>query len=248
MIYKLEICTDTVASSMSAQEAGADRIELCANLSEGGTTQSYGTIITAREKLDIELNVIIRPRGGDFLYSEQEIDIMKKDIMMCRDIGIDGIVLGILNPDGTINTEQTSSLVDMAYPMKVTFHRAFDMCTDPFCALEGIISTGASRLLTSGQKNRAEDGQELIEKLVSQAENRIIIMPGGGINDENIERIAIATGASEFHMTGRKTIESAMLFRREEIKMGGISGFSEFTSKVADPDLIKRVIHILDII
>jgi copper homeostasis protein len=248
MIYKLEICTDTVASSVSAQEAGADRIELCDNLSEGGTTQSYGTIITAREKLDIELNVIIRPRGGDFLYTDEEIVIMKKDIMMCRDIGIDGIVIGILNPDGTINTEQTSSLVDMAYPMKVTFHRAFDMCSDPFRALEGIISTGASRLLTSGQKNKAEDGMELIEKLISQAGNRIIIMPGGGINNENIERVATTTGASEFHMTGRKKIESGMLFRRDDIKMGGIQGFSEYSSKVADPDLIKKVIHILNII
>ncbi|MGE5406189.1 MAG: copper homeostasis protein CutC [Methanosarcina sp.] len=248
MDYKLEICTDSLISSLIAQEAGADRIELCTNLLEGGTTHSYGTIIAVREKMNIELNVIIRPRGGDFLYSEHELEIMKKDIRMCRDLCVDGIVLGILKPDGTIDTQRTSELIDLAYPLKVTFHRAFDMCSDPFKGLEDVISTGALRLLTSGQKNRAEEGQDLIGNLVSQAGNRLIIMPGGGISDDNIETIAKSTGATEFHMTGRKTIQSEMQFRREEIKMGGISSLSEYYQKVADQDLIKRVIHILNII
>jgi copper homeostasis protein len=248
MNSKLEICTDSLASSLIAQEAGADRIELCANLPEGGTTHSYGAIIAVRENMNIELNVIIRPRGGDFLYSEHELEIMKKDILMCRDLGVDGIVLGLLKPDGTIDIERTSELIDLAYPMKATFHRAFDMCSDPFTGLEDVILTGAYRLLTSGQKNCAGDGLELIGNLVSQAGNRLIIMPGGGISDENIEHIAKSTGATEFHMTGRKTIDSGMQFRREEIRMGGNPSLSEYSAKVADSDLIKRVIHILNLI
>jgi copper homeostasis protein len=248
MNYKLEICADTVESALAAQNAGADRIELCDNLPEGGTTPSYGTIITAREKLDITLNVIIRPRGGDFLYSEQEIEIMKKDILMCRNAGIDGIVTGLLNTDGSIDRERTSMLSDMAYPMQVTFHRAFDMCNDPYEGLEDVISTGVARLLTSGQMNKAEDGAELISGLVSRASGRLIIMPGSGITDSNIGKIAAITGASEFHLTGRKVIQSNMTFRKEGITMGGLPGFSEFSRKVADPELIERVIHILNIL
>jgi copper homeostasis protein len=247
MDFKLEICTDTVESAVAAQKAGADRIELCSNLIEGGTTPSWGTIATARENLTIQLNVIIRPRGGDFLYTTQEIDIMKKDIVMCRDAGVDGVVTGILKQDGSIDTDSTSMLVDLAYPMQVTFHRAFDMCSDPYKGLEDVINSGAQRLLTSGQKDKAEEGAELIAELITQSSGRLIIMPGSGISDSNIERIATITGASEFHLTGRKLIDSAMLFRKEGVKMGGIPTMSEYSRKVADPDLIERVIHILNI-
>ncbi len=246
MNYKLEICADNVESSVSAQYAGASRIELCDNLTGGGTTPSYGTIVSARNNLSIELNVIIRPRGGDFLYTDAEYDIMRRDIEMCGEIGIDGIVIGILRSDGAIDIERTASLIEFAKPMTVTFHRAFDMCSDPYKGLEDVISSGATRLLTSGQKDKAEDGMELTGKLVSIAANRIIIMPGSGINELNIEKIARTTGAKEFHLTGRKLIDGEMIFRREGIAMGGVSGMSEFARKVADPDLIKRIIGILN--
>jgi len=151
MEFKLEICVDSAISALNAQSAGADRIELCDNLGEGGTTPGYGMIISARNNLSIGIHVLIRPRGGDFLYSDTEYDIMRRDIELCGENGIDGIVTGILLPDGTIDVERTARLIEFAYPMTATFHRAFDMCADPVRGIEDVIATGASRLLTSGQ-------------------------------------------------------------------------------------------------
>jgi len=247
MNYKLEICVDSVESAVNAQVAGADRVELCDNLTEGGTTPSYGTISSARENLDIGLHVIIRPRGGDFLYSDTEFDIMRRDIEICGEAGIDGIVIGILLATGAIDTDRTAKLVEIASPMAVTFHRAFDMCADAVRGLEDIISTGVSRILTSGQKNTVPEGASLLRTLVKQAGSRIIIMPGSGLDDTNIEAMAKATGASEFHLTGRKVIDSEMKFRRDGIPMG-ISGMPEFSRKVADPERIKKIIGILKMI
>ena len=204
MKFKLEICVDSVESAINAQSAGADRIELCDNLIEGGTTPGYGTIISARNNLDIRLHVIIRPRGGDFLYSDLEYDIMRRDIEICGESGVDGIVTGILLPGGNIDVERTAKLIEFAYPMSVTFHRAFDMCMRSGQGLEDVIATGASRLLTSGLKNKPSDGIELIRQLVIQAGDRIIIMPGGGIDETNAALIITATKATEFHLTGRK--------------------------------------------
>lgn len=246
MNYKLEICCDSVESANLAMNAGADRIELCDNLPEGGTTPSYGSILAARDKLKIKLHVLIRPRNGDFLYSESEMDIMMKDIELCRRSGVDGIVTGILKADGSIDTRSTSELVKAAENMSFTFHRAFDMCSDPVKALEDVISTGANRLLTSGQQDKAVEGTGLISQLVKQAHNRITIMPGSGLDDRNIEQVAKQTGASEFHMTARKEIVSGMIFRREGIAMGGISGSSEYSRKVADPEKIRLIKLILD--
>lgn len=248
MKFQLEICVDTVESAIVAQSAGADRVELCAGLPEGGTTPGYGTIISARNNLTIKLHVIIRPRGGDFLYSDLEYDIMRRDIDVCAESGVDGVVLGLLEPDGTIDIERTAKLVDAARPMSVTFHRAFDMCNEPFKALEDVIATGADRLLTSGQKNKVKEGAGLINKLITKAQNRIIIMPGSGINATNITGIARKTRAVEFHLTGRKTTESDMIFRRQGIKMGGSAGLSEFSRKVADPDVIRSIINNLKLI
>ncbi len=245
MIFKLEICVDSVESANEAQIAGADHVELCSNLIEGGTTPGFGTIVSARKILKIGLNVIIRPRGGDFLYSGAEYEIMRRDIDVCGACGVDGIVLGILRPDGNIDIERTAKLIERAHPMSVTFHRAFDMCSDPDSGLEDVIASGASRLLTSGQKNKAEQGSQLISQLVTQAGDRIIIMPGGGINDSNIAGIANVTGAKEFHLTGRKVIESKMIFRRQGISMGGAPGNSEFSGMVADQEKIRRIIYIL---
>ncbi len=245
MKFKVEICVDSVESAIVAQSAGASRVELCDNLMEGGTTPSYGTIVSARKNLDIGLNVIIRPRGGDFLYSDLEYDIIRRDIDICGESGVDGIVIGLLRADGTIDLERTARLIELANPMEVTFHRAFDMIRDPFSGLEDVISSGAKRILTSGQKNQAPEGSELIKQLIDRALNRIIIMPGGGINISNIEKLARITGASEFHFTGRKTTDSHMTYRKEGISMGGHESIPEFSRKVADDNTIRGIINIL---
>jgi copper homeostasis protein len=246
--FKLEICADSVESAINAQMAGADRIELCDNLAEGGTTPSFGTIISARKNLVIALNVIIRPRGSDFLYSDMEYDIIRRDIEVCGEAGVDGIVTGILQADGTIDVDRTAHLVELARPMSVTFHRAFDMCAFPEKALEDVISSGVNRLLTSGQKNSALDGVNLIAALVRLAAERIVIMPGGGINDSNIASIARTSGAKEFHMTGRSVIESEMSFRKPGISIGGIPGTQEFSRRIADQQKIRNIIEILKLI
>jgi copper homeostasis protein len=245
MVFKLEICVDSVQSAIYAQLAGASRVELCDNLMEGGTTPSYGIISLARKHLNIGLNVLIRPRAGDFLYSEQEFEIMMRETEFCRECGADGIVIGILKKDGTIDTERTSELVRAARPMSVTFHRAYDMCIDPVKGIEDIIQTGADRVLTSGHKNNAEQGSELLCQLVKIAGKRIIIMPGSGISETNIEKIARKTGAKEFHCSARKLIESEMNFRKEGVTMGSIPGYDEFRRKVADTEKIKDIIRIL---
>lgn len=245
MNFKLEICVDSVQSAMAAQAAGASRVELCGNLPEGGTTPGYGTIVSVRKNLSIGLHVIIRPRGGDFLYSGLEFDSMRREIEICGEAGVDGVVLGILKSDGRVDGERTARLIESAKPMSSTFHRAFDMCCDPVSGLEDIIAAGADRLLTSGQGNSAEEGSGILRDLVIQARQRIIIMPGSGINEANIEAIAKITGAKEFHLSARKVVESEMIFRKEGISMSGTPGYNEFARKVADPEKIRRIISIL---
>ncbi|MBI5009070.1 MAG: copper homeostasis protein CutC [Bacteroidia bacterium] len=245
MNYKLEICVDSIESALNAQLAGADRVELCDNLIEGGTTPSYGSILSARSNLNIMLHVIIRPRGGDFLYTDIEYDIMRRDIDVCGEAGVDGVVIGILTPEGQIDIERTAKLVEYATPMSVTFHRAFDMCADPVKSIEDIILTGSNRLLTSGHRNKATDGAGLIKNLIEKAAGRLIVMPGGGIDDTNISALVKATGASEFHLTGRKSVQSGMEFRKNDITMSGIAGYDEYSRKVADIDMINRIVDIL---
>ncbi len=212
MTYKLEIIGFNIESCIIAQSSGANRIELCDGPAEGGTTPSYGFIKAARKKLHIELYPIIRPRGGDFLYSEDEFQIMKNDIKLCKELGCDGIVIGILKADGTVDKERCNQLVDLAYPLGVTFHRAFDRTVDPLKALEDIIEIGCERILTSGQQPNAADGAALISQLIKQADERIIIMPGSGIRSDNIVSIATQTGATEFHSSARIAAESKMDF------------------------------------
>lgn len=224
---------------MIAQAAGAHRIELCDNPFEGGTTASYGFIKTARENLSIELYPIIRPRGGDFLYSEIEFEVMKADIENCKSLGCDGVVIGILNADGTVDKKRCKQLVEIAHPMKVTFHRAFDRTNDPFKAMEDIISIGCERILTSGQKNLAIDGEELLNKLVKQANNRIIIMPGSGVNSDNIEILVKNTNATEFHTSARTFINSKMEFINESMD-------EQLTSVSLMSDEIKKIIEIFE--
>jgi copper homeostasis protein len=213
MNYIIEIATSDFPSSYAAVQGGADRIELCDNLSEGGTTQSYGTIKLCREKLAVALFPIIRPRGGDFFYSNDEYAIMLNDVKLCKELGCDGVVIGLLNPDGSIDADRSKKLVDLAYPMEVTFHRAFDRCRDPFEALEQLVDIGCSRILTSGQQPAAPAGAELIAELIKKANERIIIMPGSGVRKENIAELAQKTGATEFHSSLRTKVESRMQYR-----------------------------------
>jgi copper homeostasis protein len=212
MSYILEIATSDFETTKGAVSGGADRIELCANLSEGGTTPSYGTIYQCRENLDVLLYPIIRPRGGDFLYSNDEYDIMLHDVKLCKQLGCDGIVIGLLNSDGRIDLNRTATLIDIAYPMGVTFHRAFDRCREPFEAMEQLIQIGCERILTSGQRPVAPDGVQLIMELNQKADHRITIMPGSGVRKENIKTLAEVTSCSEFHSSLRGKSKSNMEF------------------------------------
>jgi copper homeostasis protein len=239
MKFKLEVIGFTIESCLIAQAAGAHRIELCDNPSEGGTTPSYGFIKAAREKLTIELYPIIRPRGGDFLYSDTEFEIMKADVQICKNIGCNGVVIGILLADGTVDKERCKQLIDIAYPMGVTFHRAFDRTADPFKALEDIISIGCERILTSGQKPSVNEGMQILIDLVQQANERIIIMPGSGVRAENIVALANKTNALEFHTSARIHINSKMEFINKSMN-------EQLTTVAPDSNEIKRIIEQLE--
>ena len=219
-MYRFEICANSVASCMAAQDGGADRVELRAGIPEGGTTPSFGMIRKARKSISIGLNVIIRPRGGDFLYTEEEIDEMVYDIKVAKDLGADGLVFGCLRADGSVDTESMKRLMEAAGDTPVTFHRAFDHCSDPFEALETIIDLGCRRILTSGCRPTAIEGADLLAQLVRKAGDRIIIMPGCGIKENNIADIARLSGAREFHFSARESVESGMVFRNPEVAMG----------------------------
>lgn len=216
----LEVCAYSIDAAIASQAAGADRVELCANPPEGGSTPSSGSISVARQNLKIELHVLIRPRGGDFLYSPHEFAAMKEDIRTCRRLGVDGVVLGILLPDGHVDRERCRELVESARPMSVTFHRAFDLARNALQSLEDVIATGCNRILTSGQANSAIEGAGMIAELVRRAGKRIIIMAGAGINEDNFARLIESTGAHEFHTSARKVVPSDMLFRNSKVSLG----------------------------
>ena len=212
MPHKLEIIGFNIESCMAAQDAGADRIELCASPGEGGTTPSYAFIKEARKKLNIDLYVMIRPRGGDFLYTNEEFEIMKNDVMACKQLGCDGIVTGILTEDGIVDTKRCEELIGYAYPLGATFHRAFDRVADPYEAMEDIIDLGFERILTSGLVPKAIDGKETLSALIKKSAERIIIMPGSGVSASNIISIAKSTGAKEFHSSASYYAESNMKY------------------------------------
>jgi len=200
----LEIAVFDFASAAIAVAAGADRIELCADYASGGITVSHDVLKKIKQNISIPVFPIIRPRGGNFVYSDEEFETMKQDILFCKELNYEGVVLGILKKDKTIDVVRTAALVSLAYPMQVTFHRAFDECADPFAALEEIINCGCKRILTSGQKPSAQEGIRLLAELIVKADKRICIMPGGGIRANNLSTI-LSTHAKEFH--------SAALFR-----------------------------------
>lgn len=237
----LEICAGSVTSCLAAQEGGAGRVEFCDNLLEGGTTPSYGAIASARDKLSIRLNVIIRPRGGDFLYSDVEFEVMERDVVACKRLGVDGVVIGLLTADGDIDLPRTKRLVELAAPMPITFHRAFDVARDPFKALEDIIASGCTRLLTSGQEANALEGASLISKLREAAGERLTLMPGAGVRLNNIAQLIAETGCVEYHTSGRAPFASGMRYRNERVKMGG-PGQDEYAIVETSADLVKQII------
>lgn len=241
MSYILENCANSAESCMKAQDGGADRVELCAGIPEGGTTPSYGEIKAARKILkSTKLNIIIRPRGGDFLYNDMELDIMEDDILTAKELGADGVVFGCLDKDGNIDIESMRRLMNAAKGMSVTFHRAFDVCKDPFEALEQIIQLGCDRILTSGQKQTAEEGIPLIRQLVEKANGRIIIMPGCGVRENNFRKILEETGAMEIHTSAREWVESEMIFRNPEVSMGGSVKIEEYRRELTSTERIKQ--------
>lgn len=243
MNYKIEICANSIASCLEAQKGGAHRVELCASIPEGGTTPSYASIALARELLNIKLHIIIRPRGGDFLYSALEHQIMLKDIEMAKKLNVDGIVIGCLTPQGDVDMQRNRELIDAAEGMSVTFHRAFDMCRNPFESMENIISLRCDRILTSGRKPKAEQGIPLIRQLVKQADERIIIMPGSGINEYNIAKIAHETGAKEFHLSVREKIESNMIYRNPNLSMGGTTiTIDEYAQEITSASRVAKAL------
>jgi copper homeostasis protein len=233
----LEVCAFTIQSCITAEKAGAARVELCDNPIEGGTTPSYGTIKQAREKISILLYPIIRPRSGNYLYTEDEYAIMRKDIEMCRELGCDGISVGAQTIDAQIDVEMLKRIVEWAGPMGVTCNRAFDCAPDPFRALEDIISTGCERILTSGQKSAAPDAAPLLAQLVKQAGDRIIIMPGAGVKSTNIRKLADESGATEFHSSARVAAPNPVTYLNPEVSDYGhvyIASESEVRSMVAE--------------
>ncbi|MFZ4398807.1 MAG: copper homeostasis protein CutC [Bacteroidales bacterium] len=241
----LEVCANSVESAITAEKGGALRVELCDNILEGGCTPSSASISLARKHLSIDLYILIRPRGGDFLYSSLELEIIKQDIIAAKNMGADGVVFGILNKEGKIDKTICRQMLEVAYPLRTTFHRAFDMVSDPFTSLDDIISLGFDNLLTSGLHATAFEGKEIIKQLINQANNKIIIMPGSGINEENIKEIAITTKAKAFHVSVRKKIESKMEFRKHSIRMGGIASISEYENSITDENRVVTINNIL---
>jgi copper homeostasis protein len=241
---QIEVCVNSVESAVNAQMGGASRIELCDNLMEGGTTASAGTLLAVRAKLICEMNVLIRPRGGDFLYNNTELEAIMNDIAFAKKAGADGVVFGFLTEDGKIDVTLLKEMITQARPLSVTFHRAFDMCDDPFEALEQLVKLRIDRILTSGQKQSAIEGSSLLKQLVQKAGNRISIMPGGGIRPNNIEKLIKKTGAREFHVSSRFQLASKMNFRRTEIKMGSLLEMSEYEKVIINQAGVKEMVEI----
>jgi copper homeostasis protein len=238
----LEICADSAESALAAQKGGAHRIELCSGLVEGGTTPSSGLIATVRSKVSIPISVMIRPRGGDFCYGTDDFEAMERDVDTAKHLGAEGVVFGILREDGQVDVERTQQLVDRARPLKVTFHRAFDMSRDLKEAFEALIAAGVDRLLTSGGEQRVEDGAARVRELSDVAAGRIVIMAGGGITESNAHRVIAATGVCELHARAAVTTGSPMHHHNEKISMGAMKG-REYQRVVVTEDKVRRLLE-----
>ncbi|GHB85133.1 copper homeostasis protein CutC [Persicitalea jodogahamensis] len=240
---KVEVCAYSLESCLNAQQAGADRVELCGGLGEGGTTPSAGLIAAVRENIQIDLYVMIRPRGGDFVYDESEMDVMRRDIDIAKSLGADGLVLGVSLPDGKVDVARTRELVQYAQPLGVTFHRAFDLTPDPFSALESVIETGCERILTSGQKPTAPQGAALLTELVKQANGRIEIMAGGGVSSASAAQLA-AAGVNALHLTGKAFRPGRQTYFPAEISMAGEIP-DERSVLFSDPERVAAVVRLV---
>jgi len=238
----VEACVDSIESAAAAADGGADRLELCANLIEGGTTPSMGTIALARE-LDLVLHVMIRPRGGDFCYTAREFASMRRDVREARQLGADGVVFGILAPDGTIDTERTRILLEDARPLSVTVHRAFDVTRETRDALDTLIALGVDRVLTSGQQPTVPQGLDVIADLVRRSAGRIGILPGGGITAANAAEVVRRTGVCEVHVHAARDFPSPMLFRNPGVVMGGSYVPDEYRRRETHADQIAAVVR-----
>lgn len=241
----LELCVDSADGALAAQEGGAQGVELCDSMVEGGTTPSLGMVRAARRVLDIELNVMIRPRGGDFYYSQLELEAMASDIEAMREAGADGVVLGILRPDGTVDAQRVAGLVAAARPMRVTFHRAFDMTRDPIEALETLVELGIDRVLTSGQEASVPEGLALLRDLVERAGDRIVVLPGCGIRSHNLAQVQAETGASQFHATAWTPRGSSMTYRNPRVSMGSGEALPEYERNGTSIEGVRALVEAL---
>jgi copper homeostasis protein len=236
-----EICVDSVAGVRAAKVAGADRVELCAALLEGGITPSRGMMRQARGIDGIGLNVMIRPRGGDFLFDDDEMSTMLSDVEIAKADGADGVVIGLLTPEAEVDLARTRELISLARPLSVTFHRAFDMTRDPFQAIETLIGLGIDRVLSSGQEATVLEGLPLLAELIDRAGDRIVVMPGGGITSRNVERIVSAIKPREIHFASLDPTPSGMQFRRQHVFMGGELRPPEYDRLVTSASAIRAV-------
>lgn len=242
----LEVCCYSVESALKAESFGAHRIELCDNFSEGGTTPSFASISYALEHLEIPINVMIRPRGGDFLYSDVDYEIIKTEVAQVKKMGVNGVVLGFLRSNGEIDLRRTKEIVDLAGNLETTFHRAFDMCKNPKEALEQLIEIGVTRILTSGARKNVASGQTLLAELVAQAKGRIVVMPGCGLSPDNIKALINKTDATEYHTASKAFEPSLMAHFNPHISMGGVSNVDEYKTISVDESKIKAMLAILD--
>ncbi len=236
----LEVAADSVASALAAQQGGAMRVELCGGLDGGGLTPSWGTLAVVRERLRIPLYVLIRPRVGDFVFSEAEVEVMRRDVEQCVRLGCDGVVLGALDRDGEVDDATMRALIEAAGTLGVTFHRAFDLSADPARALEQVIALGCERVLTSGARETAEQGAELIAALVRQAAERLSVMPGSGVSENNLGALRLRTGAHEFHGSARGPVASRARVRHPHIdSLGG-------DYQQTDVERVRRMVALLE--
>lgn len=237
----IEVIAYTLASALAAQQGGTDRIELCASPGDGGTTPSWGMMKAVRQAVSVDVYAMIRPRGGDFCYSHDEFHAMREDILQCQLLSLDGVVLGLLTPEGDLDKKRCKKLIDIARPLKVTCHRAFDMTRDPMQALEDCIEVGFDRILTSGQQTKAVDGVDLIAQLVKQANGRISIMAGSGINPENAAMIVSKTKVEEIHFSATTYIPSVMQYKNEFLSSMGSGDQSEYSLRMVDEHVVRSI-------
>ncbi|MCD8103857.1 MAG: copper homeostasis protein CutC [Lachnospiraceae bacterium] len=243
--FVLEVCADSVESALAAEKGGATRIELCQNLIIGGTTPSPCMFRELRRHSNIPVHVLIRPRFGDFCYSEYEFSEMLEEIRMFRDLGAEGVVIGVLLPDGSLDVERIRLLKDAAGDMSVTLHRAFDVCADPFEAMEQAVQLGIHTILTSGQKDRCTEGADLLAELQERSRGRICILAGSGIDARAVQTLYPRTGIMAYHMSGKVTRNSPMVYRKAEVHMG-LPSFSEYELFGTEESLVREVRDLLE--